>query len=73
MTLDQVLHAAVLLAAGAGIGLLGRWGRANAVALVPTHLELHDRERRIRTLERGAAACYLAALVLVLAGVLATL
>jgi hypothetical protein len=71
--LDQALHATLLLAAGTGVGLLGRWGRANAVSLAPAHLEVYDRERRIRALERGASACYGAALVLVAAAVLALL
>ena len=70
---EQVLHAALLLAAGGGVGLLGRWGRAHAVTLAPDHLDVYDRERRIRSMERGALACYGAALVLVIAALLAVI
>lgn len=69
--MDQVLHAALLLAAGMGVGLLGRWGRIHAVTLAPAHLDVYDRERRIRSMERGALACYAAAVVLVAAALLA--
>lgn len=69
----QLAHAVLLVGAGLAVGLLGRWGRANAVALAPAHLGTDDRERRVRQLHRGAAACYAAALVLVVAGVLAVL
>ena len=69
--MEQVLHAALLLALGVGVGLLGRWGRAHAVVLAPAHLEVYDRERRIRSMERGALACYAGALVLFAAALLA--
>lgn len=68
---EQVAHALVLGAFGLVVTLVGRWGREHAVALVPGHLEVFDREKRIRTLERGGFACYVGGLVLLGAAVLA--
>jgi hypothetical protein len=68
---EQIVHAVILIAIAAAVACLGRWGRANAMVLVPDHLEVFDRERRIRSLERGAVACYAAAAVLLGAAVLA--
>lgn len=65
------MHAAVLAVLGAGVALLGHWGRSRVLVLVPDHLEVYDREKRIRSLQRGALACYAAAAVLVGAAVLA--
>ncbi|MFC7506090.1 hypothetical protein ACOACQ_12830 [Nocardioides sp. CPCC 206347] len=68
---EQLLHAAVLALVGAGVWALGYWGRANALVLVPEHYGVYERERKIRSLRRGAFACYLAGLVLLGAAVLA--
>lgn len=68
---DQILHALLLVLAAGVVASLGRWGHANALVLVPQHLEVFDRERRIRSLQRGAVACYAGAAVLIGAAVLA--
>ncbi|TWH00865.1 hypothetical protein L615_000200000750 [Nocardioides sp. J9] len=70
---EQLVHASVLVVVAILVGAVGYWGRSQAVTLVPAHLEVFDRERRVRTLRRGATACYLAAAVLVGAAVLAVL
>ena len=70
---EQLVHASVLVVVAILVGAVGYWGRSQAVTLVPAHLEVYDRERRVRTLRRGAASCYLAAAVLVGAAVLAVL
>lgn len=71
MPMEQILHAAVLAALGAAVALLGHWGRSRAVTLVPDHLEVFDREKRIRSLQRGGLACFAASAVMVGAAVLA--
>ncbi|PXY20629.1 hypothetical protein BA062_32475 [Prauserella flavalba] len=57
---------ALLTMAGALV-LLGRWGRRNANR-VPPWLSSRERERRSRTMRRGARACYVVAAVLTVAG-----
>lgn len=69
--MEQIVHAAALLALAMGVALIGRWGRTSAGHLVPGHLATEDRARRTSTLRRGALACYAAAAVLVGAAVLA--
>ncbi|WP_182378187.1 hypothetical protein [Nocardioides sp. WS12] len=68
---EQVLHAVVLMLVGGGVWALGYWGRSNALVLVPDHYDVYERERKIRSLRRGAFACYLAGVVLLGAAVLA--
>lgn len=68
---EQVLHAVALTLVGCGVWALGYWGRSNALALVPDHYDVYERERKIRSLRRGAFACYLAGVVLLGAAVLA--
>lgn len=71
--MEQILHAIVLVALGAVVALVGYWGRSRALVLVPGHLEVYDREKRIRSLQRGGLACFVAAGVLVGAAMLAVL
>lgn len=68
---EQVMHAVALAAVGSAVWALGYWGRSNVLALVPEHYDVYERERKIRSLQRGAFACYLAGLVLLGAAVLA--
>lgn len=70
MAESEVLHAVVLAVVGAAVAVVGRWGRANAIALVPDHFEVYDRERRIRSLRRGGFACLAAGIVMMAAAVL---
>lgn len=65
------MHAAALAAAGCAVGALGHWGRSNALLLVPDHYDVDERERKVRSLRRGALACYLAGIVLLGVAVLA--
>lgn len=67
---EELTHALVLGLLALGAGALGHWGRSHALDLAPAHLEVFDRERRIRSLQRGALACYVAAGVLLAAAVL---
>ncbi|MET8249156.1 hypothetical protein ABZV31_35185 [Streptomyces sp. NPDC005202] len=56
-----------LLMAGALV-VLGRWGLRNAHQ-VPPWLSSRDRQRRSRTLRRGARTCYVVAVVFAVAGI----
>lgn len=71
--MDQILHAAVLATLGVGVALLGHWGRSRALTLVPEHFEVFEREKKIRSLQRGGLACFAAAVVMVGAAVLAVI
>jgi hypothetical protein len=42
---------------GLALLALGQWGRCRTAALVPADLPAADRDRRARTLRRGALAC----------------
>lgn len=46
---------------------LGRWGRSQARALVPSHLPENECTRREHTLRRGAVACQATAVLLLAA------
>jgi hypothetical protein len=67
-----VLLAAALaeLVLGAGLFLLGRWGRLSADRLVPSHIASAERLRRADALARSALFCQGIGLVLGLFSVL---
>jgi hypothetical protein len=67
----RVADLLVLLVVAAVLALLGRWGRANALSLVPHGLPEDDRVRRASAVRRGGMVCYLASGVMAVAGVLA--
>lgn len=54
------------MALGAGLFLLGRWGRLSADRLVPVGLDGGERRRRADALARAALACQALGLLLVL-------
>jgi hypothetical protein len=68
---EELMHAAVLALGGGAVWALGYWGRSNAEVVVPAHYDVDERERKIRSLRRGAFACYLAGLMLLGAATLA--
>jgi hypothetical protein len=63
-----LVSSAVMLSLAGVVALLGRWGGRNADR-VPSWLSPRERERRSRTMHRGARTCYVVAVLLTVIGV----
>jgi hypothetical protein len=59
----------VQLVMGAGLVLIGWWGRTGAAGVVPGSLGDDERARRERVIRRGGIACVLAGALLMVAGI----
>lgn len=59
------MYELVVAALGAGLLALGHWGRRHPEQLVPSTLAARAHQRKLREYRRGAIACQIVGVVLV--------
>lgn len=50
--------------------MIGRWGRRNAMTLVPLTLSVEAREKKARVMRRGAVSCQILGVLIVAVAVI---